>query len=150
MNQTAFDPLAFTTSDAGSTEYVVIPEGEYVAAIKRLGDKDGNILRITDKGNVILDVLWNIDDQEVLKQMDLKEYTIRQSIFLDMTEDGMGLDMGKGKNRQLWLLREAVGQNQAGKKWNMGMLLGSVAKIKVKHRIDDGNIYADVKGTAPV
>ena len=139
-----FNPDTFLnteTTEANSTSFTPIPEGEYPASVKEIKP------RSTESGKNILDVVWAVDDATVADVTGLPNPTVRQSIFLDITESG-GLDIGKGKNVSLGKLREALGQNQSGKPWQPGMLIGGVAKIKVSHREYDGQIFADVKGVA--
>jgi len=139
-----FNPDTFLnteTTEGNSTEFVPVPEGEYNGAISAIKP------RSTDSGAAILDVTYDIDDAEAAEVTGIKIPKVRQSIFLDITEQG-GLDMGKGKNVQLGKLREAIGQNTAGKPWQPGMLIGQVARITVKHREWQGAIFADVKGVA--
>jgi hypothetical protein len=143
-----FDPNAFANAqftDANATTFAPIPEGEFVASV------DKQAIRTTEKGNVILDVTWKIDDPQVAEETGIASPSVRQSIFLDITPSG-GLDFGKGKNVGLGRLREALNQNNAGQPWSFGNLVGAVAKIRVTQRIvrDDAtgveNIYNDVRG----
>lgn len=144
----SFDPEAFLgtdTSDEMSTVVLPIPEGEYNATIDSVkarlaGDKP------------VFKVIWNIDDADgkVAKATGRDKNTVRQSIWLDVNDNG-SLDTGTGKNVGLGRLREAVGQNKAGKPWNPNMLVGQVAKILVGQRVDKDDasiIYNDVKRCA--
>lgn len=133
-----------TFTESNSTQMSPVPEGEYIAAIR---DADDCKLRSTEKGFLILDVSWTIDDESVAAVTGMKTNKVRQSIFLDATEAG-GLDFGKGKNVQLGRLREALGQNTAGQPWSFGNLIGSVARVTVKHRMVDDAIYTDIRGVA--
>lgn len=135
-----FDPSVFEQqqfTDANDTRYVAIPEGEYLALIK---DKKFR----QEKGYTILDITWLIDDQGVKDATGMKEPTVRQSLFLDVTANG-GLDFGKGKNVRLGRLREATGLNVPGQPFSFNMLEGRPARISVKHRPHEGEIYSDVK-----
>ena len=136
-----FDPNTFmntSTTDAMETTYTPVPEGEWTGVIKEIKPRAA-------KEAAMLDVVWGIDDDQVVAAIGMKSPIVRQTVFLDLTETG-GLDKGKGKNVQLGKLREAVGQNQNGKPWQPGMLIGQVAKIKVAHRMYEGEPQADVKG----
>lgn len=140
-----FDPDMFMnqqTTDANSTAYVPVPEGEYQAVIKDV--KAG-----TAGDKPVLNLTWGVDDAEVREVTGLEEPTVRQTIWLDLTASG-GLDMGKGKNVGLGKLREALGQNQPGQPWAPGMLNGQVAMINVKHRSgkEPGEVFADVKSVS--
>lgn len=129
-----------------STQSTPIPVNEYQAFVKGVGsrssEKDG-------KTYVMLDVTWQIDDAsgEVEAATGREVSTCRQTIFLDMLENG-ALDLGKGRNVNLGRLREAVGQNTGA--WSPAMLEGSVARVRIEHRINDGNTYADVKSVSKV
>lgn len=140
-----FDPdlfLSAQTTEANSTQSTPVPEGEYNAVISSVEVRQA-------KTSTIMDVKWAIDDAAVTEATGIKNPTVRQSVFLDITANG-GLDTSKGKNTQLGRLREAVKQNKAGQPWSPAQLSGSVARITVKHRIDGENIYTDVKGVAAV
>lgn len=139
--QSAFDPEAFnntTFNDANSTRFPVVPEGEYAAIVKK---KDW---RTTEKGSLILDIHWAIDDQGVKDSTGLAEPTARMSIFIDRTPTG-GLDFSEGKNVKLGKLREALGLNQPGQPFSFNMIDGKPARVKVKHRLVDGETFTDVK-----
>lgn len=140
-----FDPEAFlstTTEEANETQFQPIPEGEYNAVIMKLDAR-------TPKGNSILDVTWEIDDEGVRASTGMDSPRVRQSIFLDINEQG-GLESGPNKNVQLGKLREALGQNNPGRPWAPSMMEGQVARISVKHRIVEDNVYSDVKGVAKI
>lgn len=138
-----FNPDTFlntTVTDALSTAYVPVPEGEWTGVIKEIKPRAA-------KDSALLDIVWGVDDQSVVEQTGMANPIVRQSVFLDITDTG-ALDKGKGKNVQLGKLREAVGQNQNGKPWQPGMLVGQVAKIKVTHRMYEGEPQAEVRGVA--
>lgn len=138
-----FNPDLFmqtTTSDANSTTLLPVPEGEFVGVIKAIAT------RSLPSGSVVMDVTWGIDDPQVKAVTGLDESTVRQSIWLDITESG-GLDVAKGKNVGLGRLREAVGQNTAGRPWAPSNLVGQPARVKVTHtssKDDSSIIYANV------
>ena len=138
-----FDPDSFmntSTEEKGSTSFVPVPEkDDYVATIKSAKP------RAVKGDKLILDINWVIDDAEAADATGLEFPQVRQSIWLDMTEQG-GLDMGSGKNITLNRLREAVGQNGAGSPWKPGDLEGAQARVMVKHRLYEDATYAEVKG----
>ena len=145
-----FDPDSFlneTVQGANATTFEPIPEGEYLAVVAS-GDKAVTV-RQTEKGSVILDVTWEIQDAELAEQLGRQTLTVRQSVFLDMTEQNT-LDRGKGKNVSLGRLRSALNQNDPNKPWAFGHLKGAgPAMIKVGQRMnpnDESIIYNDVKG----
>lgn len=136
----AEDLLNTQVSGEMSTKYTPVPEGEWRATIKEIKG------RATNKGQSIMDILWEVTDPQVEAVTGMTNSIVRQSIFLDISPSG-GLDVSKGKNIGLGKLRAAVGQNGPGP-WSPGMLSGSVAIIRVEHRHVDEDVYADVKGVA--
>lgn len=141
----AFDPDLFmntTTTDANDTNFAPVPVGEYQASIKE-------VKAATAGDKPVLNVTWAIDSDEVREETGLASPTVRQTIWLDLTEQG-GLDNGKGKNVGLGKLREALGQNTPGKPWSPGLLVGQVAMVQIGHRSgkNPGEVFADVKQVA--
>lgn len=141
-----FDPDSFLDTNvegALSTHIVPIPEGEYQAFISDVKARQA-------KESRILDVHYKILDSELEKKLGREEVTVRQSMFLDFTEDG-ALDNSEGKNVRLGRLREAVGQN-TGKRWSPRQLVGAgPVLIKVTQRVDKEDseqIYNDVTRVA--
>jgi len=141
----SFDPSVFESQQfdqPNDTVYVAIPEGEYVAMIKSKKFRN-------EKGYIILDITWLVDNEQVKEVTGMKEPTVRQSLFLDVTSSG-GLDFAKGKNVKLGRLREATKLNTPGQAFSFGMLEGRPAKISIKHRVDGRDTFADVKEVAPL
>lgn len=144
----AFNPDTFLntqTNEANDTVTIPVPEGEHPAAVKSIKP------RVLTDGRAVLDIYWTVNSDEAREATGQAEPMVRQSVWLDITEQG-GLDFGKGKNVQLGKVRDAVGQNQSGKPWAPGMLVGAAAMVKVAHSIDkrDGEtIQADVKAVLP-
>lgn len=146
-----FSPESFMSSqftDANETSFKAVPEGEYPAVVKEVAcnswqSRDGS------RSGLKLDLTWIIDDAGVKAVTGMEEPNVKQSVMLDLTDSG-GLATGTNKNVNLGRLREAVGQNQAGKPWNPGMLQGQVARVSVKHRLYEEQTFAEVKGVAKV
>jgi hypothetical protein len=144
-----FDPSSFldlTVTDSNSTQATPVPVGEYPAVasepeIRQWNSRDGT------KSGLALDIIWDVDDAGVKSTLGRDKVTVKQGIMLDLNESG-GLDTGKGRNVSLGRLREALGLNTPGVPFNFRMIAGRAAKIKVEHRVDGENIYADVKGVA--
>lgn len=147
-----FDTDSFlntTTEAALDTVVKQIEPGEYPAVIEKLDTATYDIKkgeRAGQKGQRLI-VTWHIQDPAVEADLGRKP-TIMQNIFLDLTEDGNGLDMSEGRNVGLGKLRDAVGQNQPGKKWSPSMLIGSMATVLISTRMVDDNEYAEVKRVA--
>ena len=122
------------------------PAGEYVAiagrpSIASFVYKKGEHTGETGYRMVIR---WEIQDDEVKRQLDRDTVSVSQSILLDLTPDGQGLDMGKGKNVSLGQLRGALGQNKPGETWNPGMIEGQPAKLKIKAGVYNDRVTAEV------
>ena len=135
-----FNPEAFMQTQIeaqGETDYTPIPEGEYRALLKEVN------AGTTPKGAPFLEVYWVIDDEEVRQLLDDDEPTVRQTLWLDIDDNGM-LAIGKNKNIKLNRLRDALGQN-TGKPWAPSMMEGNVAIVQVGHRLVDNAPFAEVK-----
>lgn len=146
-----FDPDSFLNSEyaeSTSTKIIPVPVGEYLAQVDKVTAKA--ITTGAGEERIIMSVLWNVLDDGVKAELGMEKVMVRQDIFLDMTEEG-AIDMSKGKNRQLGLLREAVGQNKDGKPWSPQKLAGTSATIVVDHRVDKNDpevVYSEVKKIA--
>lgn len=144
-----FNPKSFldtSTDSAFETKRTEVPEGDYPGVIAKLeaeefDRKDGT------KGHQ-LTVFWTVDDEKARKATGLDNPTVRQKLFLDLTPQG-AIATGQNMNIGLGRLREAIGQNKAGKKWSPSMLVGASALIHVGSRTvnedKDGNPYAEPK-----
>jgi len=142
-----FDPDAFMNtqfSEANETKFVTVPEGEYSAVIDKVEAKPWQS-RDGSKSGLRLDVNWKIDDPAASEATGIANPTVKQGIMLDLTDSG-GLATGPGRNINLGRLRDAVNQNKPGSPWNPNMLVGQPARVKVSHRIYEGEVYAEVKG----
>jgi hypothetical protein len=152
----SFDADSFmntTIEGAMDTKVVPIPEGEYEATIenfnvrqfegKTIDENTGQLRVITS-----MDIIWNIRDEQLARDLARDKVNVRGNIFLDMTPEGT-LDLGKGKNISLGRLREALGQNDPNRPWTPGMLKGAgPLMIKVTQRAnpnDPSQIFNDVK-----
>lgn len=144
-----FNPDTFLNTEVKGpmeTKFTPVPENDdgYVASIESISARN-------PKDDVfILDVNWNIHDDDLKAKMGRDKILVRQSVFLDY-EDGR-LQFGENKNVQLGRLREAVGQN-TGKPWSPHMLIGAgPARIKTKNRHveETDDWYTDVKRVAPL
>lgn len=144
-----FNPQAFldaTFNDANSTEIINLDEGEYQAQsgeieITTWQSRDGS------KSGLKLLVPWEIMDEGAKAKTKRNKIVVRQDVMLDITENGT-LDMSEGKNTNLGRLRDATGLNQKGAPFNMRMLSGRMAKVKVGLREYEGRRFEEVRGVA--
>ena len=139
----SFDPDLFMQQETElelETDFTPIPEGEYQAVIKSL------TTNVVGANNTpVLNVMWIIDDQEVRDFTGMPEPTCRQSVWLDVNDNG-ALESGANKNVGLGRLRDALGQND-GKPWSPSMMEGQVAMVQIKHtpaKDGSGNIFSNV------
>ena|SRR5689334_8810060 len=128
------------TQASGSTFVQPIPVKEYPAIIEDYkldtGNKDGRTW-------VAADIIYLLMDPVVAKEIGREKLTVRQRIFLDITDSG-DLDMSTGRNVNLNKLREALGQNVAGKVWGFDHLKGQQVKVKTKLRDGNNGQFAEV------
>ncbi len=116
-----FDPDSFMnmeTTTANADKYEPIPAGEYQALIKDVE------ARMSQNNNPMLVVTYDVLDDALKEKMNMQNLTVRQTIVLDLDDNG-ALSEGTNKNVRLGKLRSAVGQNESGKPWNPNMLKGA-------------------------
>lgn len=140
--------LQTTTSEVLDDHLDPCPPGEWLALagkpeVRDFEYKSGD--RAGETGYRMV-IKWDIQDEEAKKAVDRETLSVTQSILLDLTPDGNGLDMGKGKNIGLGQIRTALGQNQPGQQWSPAMIEGQVAKIKVKAGVYQDRVTAEVSG----
>lgn len=146
----SFDPNQFLDrqfNEANSTEAVPIPVGEYTAVVSEVKCRPWQKKDDPSVAGLALDILWEIDDQGVKDLLGRTKVMAKQGVMLDMTEGG-GLDFGKGKNVGLGRLREATGLNTPGQPFSFTMLTGRPAKVKIEHRVNGEQVFAEVKAVA--
>lgn len=151
-----FDPEVFlnaTVEGEMSTKYSPIPIDEKdtygPAFVDRVDLRGGE----SEKGPwVVLDVLWNIQDEELKKTLNRDKVTCRQSIFLDLSPSG-AIASGTNQNVKLGKLREAVGQN-GPEPWAPSMLVGAgPCEVRISHRPDKNDsdlVYDEVSAVRPL
>ncbi len=139
MSDSIFDPATFMpeTTEAGSTSAPICAPGEYPGVIEKAEIRvitSGPNSKVPGRQLPIIEVTYKLENPEFEKDFGRKP-TVRQTIWLDM--NGVKLDMGPGKNRDLNVLRAAIGQNKAGQTWRADMLVGAgPVKVMVTHEPD--------------
>ena len=149
---TMFSPEQFLdmqVTESNDTKIVPVPTGEYLAVVSEVKIRPWQSKSDPSKAGVALDLQWELDDAGVKTLLGRDKVTVKQGVMLDLTDAG-GMDMGKGRNIGLGRLREACGLNTPGQPFSVTMLTGRMAKVKVEHRVDGENLYAEVKGVAKV
>lgn len=143
----AFDPQAFLDSsitEANDTKIIPVPIGEYLGVIEKITPRQWQSKDGTQSG-VALDIVWLVEDQDVKTFLGRDEVKCKQGLMLDLLPSG-ALDMTKGKNIGLGRLREAIGMNKPGQVFSFQNLPGLSAKVSVKHRLIDDDVFAEIKG----
>ena len=129
--------LAAPVQGALSTTSTPPPAGEHEATVVKLVARQNT----SDKGTfTTVDVTWELDDPNgrIKAITNRDKNTCRQSIFLDLTEEGK-LDTRKGMNVGLGIFRDALGQNDPNKPWSFSMPEGHRAKVNVIHETRKDN-----------
>ncbi len=134
MNEaTTFDPDLFMHSEVSSpneVHYTPLPEAEYEDAYV---DTVANPRKAGE--SVVMDVFFEIKNEDVRAALDREKVTSKLSVWLDFDEYG-GLAFGENKNVTLGRLREALGQN-TGEPWSPSMMIGcGPCKVLVVHKTD--------------
>lgn len=146
----SFDPNQFLDmqiTESNDTVIIPVPEGEYIAVVEKVEVRPWQSRDDSSKAGLALDIIWNIDDAAVKALLGREKILAKQGIMLDLQDSG-GLDMGKGRNVGLGRLREAIGMNTPGQPFAFSMIPGNIARVKVKHRVVDDKIYAEVREVA--
>lgn len=149
----SFDPNQFLDmqiTESNDTVLRPVPVGEYTAVCTSCEVRPWQGKADPTQSGLALDMKWEIDDAGLKEELG-RQPTVKQGIMLDMTADGTGLDMGKGRNVGLGRLREALGLNVSGQPFSFSMIAGRAAKVKITHRPDKTNpevVYAEVREVA--
>lgn len=139
--------LSQTTEEATSTRVIPIEAGEFPGVIEKI-DLAEFVYRKGERAGqtgYALNVFWNINAPEMEERIG-RPPKVRQFLGLEMNGDALA--GGEGVNVQLGRLREAVNQNVAGQPWNPNMLVGQVAILHLKQRMEGDDIYTDVDKVA--
>lgn len=124
------------------------PQGDYLFLAGKPAVADFEYKSGEKKGETGFRMIikWECQDEAVKQQLGRETVTVTQSLLLDVTPDGNGLDMGKGKNIGLGQIRTALGQNTPGQPWSPAMIEGQLAKLNIKHRVYEDRVLAEVAG----
>lgn len=145
-----FDPNTFLnqTYDAGSTEALVVPEGEYDFMMSDAAAADwfksGEYADKTTgekKTWARFQPLLNCLDEGVRAKMKRDKVLVPfDGGFVDFNADG-SLDMSEGKNVKINQLRAAVDQNKKGVPWSPQMMSGAGPfRGIVRHEVGDDKV----------
>lgn len=146
--------MAQSHTDATSTERLLLPEGEYTARPSRfIGD--ARLFPSNEKGGprVVMSIGWLILDQSAREALQTDTPEARQDLWVEVAEDGVTIINAVGHNRRLGLLKEALGQNQAGVAWSPPDLVNKARNctVTIGHRTgSNGETYAEVTRVLPL
>jgi hypothetical protein len=140
MNDSVFNPDTFldqTVEAPFDTARTTIPPNDsYMGVIDNIAARQ--IETKTGGQRIVLDVSWEVLDDNIRGQLNLSKIIVRQTVWLDFDVDGK-LARGVNQNVQLGQLRDAIGQNSPGA-WSPKMLVGAgPARLKVSERVDEKN-----------
>ena len=77
----------------------------------------------------------------------IDKLVIMDGVMLDITPAGT-IDQAPGKNGKMRKYREATGLNQPGVNFSFRMLQGRMIKVRIKHRMYEGEAYDDIDAVA--
>ncbi len=132
---------------SNDTKIVPVPVGEYTAVAEDVKVRQWQAKDDPSKSGLALDIVWSIDDAGLRELFGREKITCKQGIMLDLTDSG-SIDMGKGRNIGLGRLREALSLNEPGQPFSFTMILGRLAKVSIKHRVHEEDVFAEVKSIA--
>ena len=142
-----FDPATFLDTsfeEPTGSSLKPCPEGDWQAVAGEPKTRDG----IGKDGRpwMALDIPWSIESEDAKRATGREKLVVNQSIMLNFTPAGR---LDPDNNPAVGQIREALGKNSQGSGFSFRQVQGCVAKVKVKHRMYEGNPYAEVKGVAP-
>lgn len=159
METSAFDPSVFM--DATTTEALVrrppLPiASEWVGQITDLQTRAWESKKVDAKvkSGISFDVTIELTAAANPSLKDItgaEKLTLNDTIMLDMTPDGRGIDYAVGKNAALRRYREALDLNRPGEPFNPRMMMGRPIRVKIGHReypIGSGEFFDQVAAVA--
>jgi hypothetical protein len=153
----AFDPSVYldSTTEEALTRRPPLPVGDYVGTVgepkPRAWTSKKEDAKV--KSGVSLDIPVTIDLTAYPDVMDslggLTQVTVQASLFLDM-KDPKTIDWGVGKNGGLRRWREALEMNVAGQPFSIRQMTGRQIRVRIKHRIYEGEQFDEIDTVAKV
>lgn len=150
-----FDPNLFleAVTEQASIRRDPLPAGDYTALITEVEAKrwttDKPDAKASSGVRLEIKLLLSIPP-EIVERLgyDSAELTVKDSLMLDVTADGRGLDYSKGKNNQLRTYRDALGMNEAGSAFAPSMMKGRAILVRIKHELYNGAVMERPAGVA--
>src|SRR4051794_4734088 len=122
VTMSVFDATSFMQNVVKAeldTRFPVIPEGEYLAQVKKIDMRQVEFRKIQGSG-VSIDIQWEVMDDGVRDATKMEHPFCRQSFLLDLVKDSAPpqLDLSEGRNIRLGQLLAACGLNSK-KGWSI-------------------------------
>lgn len=132
------------------TENPAEADGTYLAVIGTIKTDSGTIEKGDRAGKPWLAMLVPLKiDIPAQLQDSLKlppTLTLTDRVFIDLTDQNT-IDNAPGRNRRQKDYRDALDMNKPGDVWSWQRAEGQVVRIKLKHRIYEGNIQEDIQSS---
>jgi hypothetical protein len=156
----SFDPASFL--DATTNEALVrrppLPVGDYIGTVGEPKSRSwtSNKPEAKVKSGIAVDLPVKIELSAVRHTMsaeaqkifaDVEFVQITAGIMLDLN-DAKAIDWGVGKNGALRRWREALGLNNPGETFSIRQMQGRQVRVKIKHRIYEGEAYDEIDSVA--
>jgi len=134
-----FDLDQFMQQDMTSalSDRELLPPGEYVAQI---GKPKGKRWVSKDQSQTGVSVVFALSVQTE----DGSTVSVPTSFIVTLNDDGK-IDDAPGKNFRLKEYRDATGNNEEGKPFNLGMLEGQTVRVVISHDLYEGKVSERVK-----
>lgn len=146
-----FDPALFldATISEPSVRRPPLPAGrEIIGVIGEVKSRSWRGKEDPTKSGIAIDVPVKLDlssHPDLVQLVGTTELALTDSIMLDTTPQG-GIDMAPGKNNKVRRYREALDMNKPGDVWSPRAMQGRLIKVKIGHRIADGETYDQIEG----
>lgn len=145
----AFDPSTFLDSsiDEPSIRRPPLPMGtEIIGIIGEPKVRSGQQKADPSKTWTTVDLPIEIDltsRPDIKAIVGVDKVVITDGVMLDISPAGT-IDNSPGKNGKMRRYREATGLNQPGQSFSFRMLQGRPVKVKIKHRMWEGEAFDDI------
>jgi hypothetical protein len=144
-----FDPQTFLDAvlTSPTEKRNLLPPGEYVAVIGQVKSRawtkktDPSVTGIAWDVPLTIDIPAEIQDSAQLPPT----LTLYGGIMLDITPEGT-IDTKPGKNRALYMYREALKLNKPGDEFSARVMEGRLIRVKVTHELYQNDVLEKVSG----
>lgn len=151
MTDSVFDPNEFLHSRTTEafTRRPPLPAGTELLGVigeprvQKYSKKDGS----GDFYKLFLPITLDLStNPEVRAFVHQDTVVITDNMFLDIAEDGRGLDTTPGRNVRLGIYRAATGLNEPGTEFGPDMLQGRTVRVRIKQEPDQNGEARDAIG----